>query len=377
MKILITEQQLKRIVSDVSEQNDIGFDRRYGTVDAATKSNSDNRALVNTAQNWYKQNAHTVNAVLSLGTLFIPVVGPILSTSIAGYDLKLSYDEAKTNQERAMVAFGAVLMLMPGLKSGLSLTAPAIKNMSSAGLIQIGKKLISNKVNELTTIEKQVVSEVGANQKQISAAINNKPRFNLERGPKAPKKRWDYQKNSMGNDLEFVGKPKGSENVAEVRNVETPTESVALKKRTSENGTEYYFFSANMPSSPIKAARAMNMLKSKIPSGARFGEPTTGSLSTDSFYSMLRRTKEGYIPKVENMITLNKQGSKRFQNDIQNSIQHDYSDIRFSTYQDAQVLSNGLNKEISKAGINVPSKVVKDVDGYYNIKIPNIQYFKK
>jgi hypothetical protein len=48
MKILITESQLRKIIS---EQSDASFDRRYGTADAAAKTNADNRALVNSVAN--------------------------------------------------------------------------------------------------------------------------------------------------------------------------------------------------------------------------------------------------------------------------------------------------------------------------------------
>jgi len=83
MKILITKSQLSKIIS---EQNEAGFDRRYGTADAAAKTNADNL-------NWYRQNAHTVNTVLQIATAFIPLVGPVISMGIGLADAAMYWNE--------------------------------------------------------------------------------------------------------------------------------------------------------------------------------------------------------------------------------------------------------------------------------------------
>lgn len=163
MKILISEYQLRKIL--ISEQEDYPGAHSSDNPGYDDYQSTGNEPVVDT---------HTALGFLSIGSLFIPVIGPLLSATISGYDMKLYFDEAKTSEEKAMVALGCVLMLMPGLKSSLNLAAPTIKQVGSKVLFNTGKKLITNKSNELSIIEKQVIKEVGVNQKEISMALQQK-----------------------------------------------------------------------------------------------------------------------------------------------------------------------------------------------------------
>jgi hypothetical protein len=115
-----------------------------------------------------------------------------------------------------------------------------------------------------------------------------------------------------------------------------------------------------------------------IPKGARFGERATGSLSTDSFYNMLRRAKT-FQPKVVGKIRMNSSGVKRFQDLITNYVKSNAHPpiLTFKKSSDAFPLITALNAEIQKAGINASATVSKNADGLYEVLIPNIEFIVK
>ena len=78
MKYVITESQYNKLLV-----NEYGW---YPGYDKDRQS----------AENWYKQNAHTVNTVLQIGSAFIPVIGPFISAGIGLADAKKYYDEGDT-----------------------------------------------------------------------------------------------------------------------------------------------------------------------------------------------------------------------------------------------------------------------------------------
>ena len=135
----------------LNEQNDAGFDRRYGTYDAAVKTSADNRAMVD----WYKNNAHTVNTVLQIGTAFIPFVGPFISAGIGLADAGLYYKEGETKKSGLV----AILSVLPGagaLLSKIPTIGPAIVNLGTKGMAALAVKLSTNKT--LNAIEISIVN---------------------------------------------------------------------------------------------------------------------------------------------------------------------------------------------------------------------------
>jgi hypothetical protein len=211
----------------------------------------------------------------------------------------------------------------------------------------------------------------------LTPLANESPRFNLERTPSSiskPKPKWDYQKRKITDNLEFTANPRGKENVASIKNIKNPEEHIDLKKGTDEAG-DYYYMSAKM-TNPRDAGIAFTELIKSIPSGSRFGEPAKGSLSTDSFYSMLRRTKN-FRPKVKNYIKLNGSGVSKFQPYIKNAIKDNVWPpvLKFKNIEDATVLMNAINDEIKKYNITVLSKIQRNEEGQFEILIPNIQFF--
>jgi hypothetical protein len=218
-----------------------------------------------------------------------------------------------------------------------------------------------------------VTAGIKKNKQLVNLELSkNKGKFNLQRtAQKSAKKVWDYKKRKINDTLEFIGRPKGG-GVADVKNIKNPDEYVSLKLGRDQSG-DFYYMSAKM-SNPRDAGVAFKELKKAIPKGARFGEPAKGSLSTDSFYSMLRRTKE-FTPKIVNYIKLNGVGTKRFQQFIKNNVEHNtYPNIlKFKNSNDAKLLSTEINKEIQKNNIQTLSKIKKNEEGLWEVLIPNIQ----
>ena len=246
----------------------------------------------------------------------------------------------------------------------------------SGKLKQMIQKTPASKMsNGLKTILNNIVlSFEKAATKLKSIVVKPKPtgKFNLQRtAQKSAKKVWDYKKRKINDTLEFIGRPKGG-GVADVKNIKNPDEYVSLKMGHDKSG-DFYYMSAKM-SNPRDAGVAFKELKKAIPKGARFGEPAKGSLSTDSFYSMLRRTKE-FTPKIVNYIKLNGDGTKRFQQFIKNNVEHNTHPniLKFKNFNDAKLLSTEINKEIQKNNIQTLSKIKKNENGLWEVLIPNIQ----
>jgi len=377
MKILITESQLGRII--LSEQPESVMDRRLGIQDRNMKAlgmNPSNTSDVKKySENVYGKTftGHQVAAMLQIGTAFIPVVGPFISAGIGFLEAKSYWDEGD-KQSAVLTAIFSSLPLIGSVVSKI----PGVKQLGQKGMAALASKIV--KLGEKfkpNKLEQEVIQGIEQNTDLVKTEVKKvADKFNLQRtGTKAKKLPWDYAKRKLTDKLEFIGKPKGG-GIAEVKNLINPEEYVALKKGTDDLG-EYYYMSAKM-TNPRDAGIAFSELKKLIPSGARFGESATGSLSTDSFYSMLRRAKE-FIPKVKNYIKLNGDGVKRFQSFIKNPIEsNNYPNIiRFKNIEDAKVLMNGINDEIKKYSITALSKIQKTEEGVFEILIPNIELIMK
>lgn len=209
--------------------------------------------------------------------------------------------------------------------------------------------------------------------------------FNFDKalkGIESSKPKWNYDIVKISDNLNMVRNPKGGGmkyKNSTIKRVENPItkEYIDLKWGEDEFGM-YYYMSAEMRN-PIDAGRAIDALKKEIPSGSRFGEPAKSSLSTDSFYSMLRRLKN-FTPKVVGYLKLNGYGETRYSEFMKNSIISDGypSIIQFKNKKDAVELVNHLNKEIKNFGLESQSKIsLNDENGYFEILIPNIHLYIK
>lgn len=149
----------------LKEQNDLGFDRRYGTADAAEKSNKENRELVNSIIN---MNPHTRNTILSIAALAIPI--PILnvaiSSGIMAYDAKQYYDEGDTKTAGLMLMFS----LLPVVGPTIGKAIPGIAKLGTSGMSSLAAKVrIGSKVLNPTEIE--VLEGIAKNRQLVQAEI--------------------------------------------------------------------------------------------------------------------------------------------------------------------------------------------------------------
>ena len=149
----------------LKEQNDLAFDRRYGTYDAAVKSNRENRELVNSIIN---MNPHTRNTILSIAALAIPVpfLNVAISTGIMAYDAKQYYDEGDTKTAGLMLMFS----LLPVVGPTIGKAIPGIAKLGTSGMSSLAAKVrIGSKALNPTEIE--VLEGIAKNRQLIQAEI--------------------------------------------------------------------------------------------------------------------------------------------------------------------------------------------------------------
>jgi len=216
--------------------------------------------------------------------------------------------------------------------------------------------------------------------------------INLERtatkAKRVPKPSMD--KVDLGNDLVLVNNPSRTRNPEsilgkqqEIKSVTNPKtgEYISLKTWKDDAGDIKYYFSANMPSSKIKAGKAYLELEKHIPKGSTIMEPSNSSLSLDSYTNTIKQTKNPkFSSNVEDYISLN---SSSVLNKLKNK-----GDADFGYYKSSESAKAGAN-EISELlkKYNLPKAKIAPVEGYsirtngnltpaYEIKIPNISLKK-
>ena len=307
---------------------------------------------------------HNMNAVLEIVTAFVPLVGPFISVGIGGEDARLYWKEG----DKLSAAVVAMFSLLPGL-----ILIPGAKELGKKGMAKLFSKFV--KGEKFTPLENQVAKGIGERSQLIKSEVDKVIDLN-RKSTKTPKAARDYGIIKISDNLELITKPRFKEYVAIVKSLKNPDDIIYLKKGVDEFG-EYYYMNAKM-SNPIDAGKAFQKLMEYIPKGARFGERVSGSLSTDSFYNMLRRAK-AFQPKVIGKVRMNSSGVKRFQDLIINDVKSNAfpTILTFRKAWDAAPLVNKLNAELRKAGINASASVSRNADGFYEVLLPNIEFIVK
>jgi hypothetical protein len=118
------------------------------------------------AEDWYKQNAHTVNNVLQIGSLFIPVIGPLVTAGIGLADAAVYAKEGRTTEAGIVAAFS----LLPGMASVIS-KIPGISQLGQKGMTALATKVLSK--TPLNSVEQGVMTGVQANAALIKQEANN------------------------------------------------------------------------------------------------------------------------------------------------------------------------------------------------------------
>ena len=221
MKYVITESQYNKLLV-----NEYGW---YPGYDKDRQS----------AENWYKQNAHTVNTVLQIGTAFIPLVGPFISAGIGLADAAMYYNEG----DKKTAGLIGVFSMIPGIgglagKLGLS-------KWTAKALGEVGSKLspleteVANKVVQYRQLIQSEMAKIGG-----SATIKS--------GAKAAKEVLKYQaekqaikqtgKTIAGYGAAGVGYSKGYDRVQK----DTP------KTKSQSEGYDWNFVRTSFGSSGTK-----------------------------------------------------------------------------------------------------------------------------
>lgn len=158
MNILITEEQLKRIVKEQGHL-DTGWEtNKYSTPESAAATNKANKELINLVVN---MDPHTRNQILGIGALFIPYVGPAISAGIATYDANLYYKEGK-KQEAAITM---ILGLLPGISTVIS-KIPGVGILGQRGMNILADK-IAKGITKLTPLELDVLNGINLNKNLV------------------------------------------------------------------------------------------------------------------------------------------------------------------------------------------------------------------
>jgi hypothetical protein len=143
------------------QMNDLAFDRRYGTADAAEKSNRANRELINAIGG-----PHRVLELMSIGSIFIPVVGPLISMGLGFADSALYMKEGKKKE----AAVAAILSILPQVGEVVS-SIPAVKQLGQKGMQALANKLASNM--ELGMLEKRALEDILRKKSMVYKAVQD------------------------------------------------------------------------------------------------------------------------------------------------------------------------------------------------------------
>ena len=255
----------------------------------------------------------------------------------------------------------------------------------------------ADKVIDVTKAGSKVLNktdDVGKNLPELSNTIDNQlpelpheiildnNTINLERlRPKNKKEMPSFDDIDLGNGLTLRNNPSRvadekiilgkNRSIKSVLNKEK-NESIDLKTWRDIDGKLYYYMSANMPSSKLKAGRAYLELEKYIPKGESILE--NSSLSYDSFLNILKQTKN---PKFETFV----KGKIPMNDNAKNNLLKIKGDSYLgSNYFNSEELANSANKELIELTnkYSLPNPTVVPVTSSsrkikaYEIQLPNI-----
>ena len=268
-------------------------------------------------------------------------------------------------------------------------------NLVGAGLV--GKLSKVDKAIDATKAGSKVLNktdDIGKNLPELSNTIDNQlPELpheiildnhtvNLERlNPKNKKQMLSFDDVDLGSDLTLRNNPSRvadqntilgkNRSIKSVLNKKT-NESIDLKTWQDTDGKIYYYMSANMPSSKLKAGKAYLELEKHIPKGESILE--NSSLSYDSFLNILKQTKN---PKFETFV----KGKVPMNDNAKNNLLKIKGDSYLgSNYFNSEKLANAANKELIELTnkYSLPNPTVVPVTSSsgkikaYEIQLPNI-----
>ena len=269
--------------------------------------------------------------------------------------------------------------------------------LNFVGVGLAGKLSKADKVIDATKVGSKVLNktdDVGKDLPKLSNTVDNQlpeipheivldnNTLNLERlNPKNKRKMLSFDDVDLGSDLTLRNNPSRvadqntilgkNRSIKSVLNKKTH-ESIDLKTWQDTDGKIYYYMSASMPSSKLKAGKAYLELEKHIPKGESILE--NSSLSYDSFLNVLKRTKN---PKFETFV----KGKIPMNDNAKNNLLKIKGDSYLgSNYFNSEELANSANKELIELTnkYSLPNPTVVPVTSSsgkikaYEIQLPNI-----
>jgi hypothetical protein len=113
---------------------------------------------------------HTLATVLSIGSVFIPVVGPFLAAGIGLADAALHYKKGDTKTAALVAAFS----LLPGVASVVS-KIPGVKQLGAKGMAALASRLSKGaRITDATEIA--IVNGINLNKNLVQNGLNSHTR---------------------------------------------------------------------------------------------------------------------------------------------------------------------------------------------------------
>lgn len=164
MKIIVTEQQYKLI----REQMDSRMPFQPETFGYNPKKPQTTKQSTQAQSQFFKSvDPHALATVLSIGSMFIPIIGPFLAAGIGLADAALYAKEGDTKTAGLVAAFS----LLPAVGSVVS-KIPGVKQLGAKGMAALASKL--SKGTQITNpVEMSVINGINLNKNLVQSGLNS------------------------------------------------------------------------------------------------------------------------------------------------------------------------------------------------------------
>jgi len=169
MKIILKESQYKRVILEQPENKmdrSVGIERTNMRAMGLNPSSHANIQTYNTQVYGKPFTGHEVATILQIGTAFIPVIGPFISSGIGFLEAKSYWDEGN-KQEATLVAIFSSLPLIGSIVSKI----PGVKQLGQKGMSLLASKLVKGGGKNLSKAESEVASAVAKYSPEIKEEL--------------------------------------------------------------------------------------------------------------------------------------------------------------------------------------------------------------
>lgn len=203
-------------------------------------------------------NPHHVLTVLQIGTLFIPVIGPIISGTLSLAHAGLYYSEGK----RSEAVLEGIFAFLPGV-TGLLGKIPAMARLGKVGMGALGRKV--GTLKNLSPDEIKLVNEIGkqlsnpANAKLVSDAVQKQAQRIIR----------SYEAGRLsGPSLQYLKKAKNMNRLQSIAKVGLDLSIITSYTTFLHDPLYQATLGDNLPETAAKKGQGLNILK------AAFGAKT-------------------------------------------------------------------------------------------------------